>query len=526
MLHANRSFNQDCFNSEKYLTDKESRIYNRVFSIRFIAVAGLIILSVGFFCIGLSRLIYPFDFGVYESFIWLPSGLLMSGENPYAFATREPFVMSPYGIVYYLLTGIGVKFFGLQLWWGRLLSIVATLVCLISIGRIARDLTGKKHIARIAQLVFLCAYPLQMWFGVQRSDLIGLAFAFAGLSLILTEKKDSKGNKLILLFATLCFALAFFSKQTVVLPVFIAALSYWFRGKRMSVIYLLSITIALSLVIGFVLNQTSNGGYVWQHFTHAQGLPFSYYQAFALLKTFIKVPSTLVFIAAILFAAWHNRKTLFSFITNLSTQNTFLNLKKGLIIFYLVAAFSLAVVTTGRLGASTLYYLETALIGAIIFALACDWLERNGKEKYAIMFTVLLILSSGLFLISVARGEYYRWQSVPYYLEMTESVRTLTPPNSICISVYPEIVTKAGRSFHFDDWGEYNDGWSPELKEVFNKAISSKRYAAIIMHSDGLKFDGYHLVRMKTPPPEKFYKAFLYVRDANPSENEHDNERK
>lgn len=434
--------------------------------------------------------------------------------------------MAPYGVVFYFLTGIGVKFFGLQLWWGRLLSIVATFVCLVSIGKITRDLTDKKHIARIAQLSFLCAYPLQMWFGVQRSDLIGLAFAFAGLSLVLTEDEDSRRNKLRLLFAAFCFVLAFFSKQTIVLPVFIAALSYWFKGKRMSVIYLLSVTIAFSLIAGFILNQTSNGGYVWQHFTHAQGLPFSFNQAFTLLITFLKIPSTLVFIAAILFAAWHNRKTIYSFITKFSRQNTLLNSKKRLMIFYLVAAFSLAVVTTGRLGASTLYYVESALVGAVIFALACDWCERNGKEMYAGAFTVLLVLSSGLFLISVARGEYYRWQSVPYYLEMTESVKQLTPPNSICISVYPEIVTKAGRGFHFDDWGEYNDGWSPELKEVFNKAISSKRYAAIIMHSDALKFEGYHLVRMKTPPPEKFYKAFLYVRDANPSENEPDTERK
>ena len=192
-----------------------------------------------------------------------------------------------------------------------------------------------------------------------------------------------------------------------------------------------------------------------------------------------------------------------------------LDSKKGLIGFYFVAVFFFAFVTTGRLGASTLYYLETFLVASVLFALSCDWFERNGKEKYAVVFTAMLIASAVLFLFSVGRGEYNRWQSLPYYREMVENVRQLTPHDSLCISVYPDIVTAAGRDFHFDDWGEYNDGWSPELKEVFNKAISSKRYTAIIMHSDDLKFDGYHLVRMKTPPPEKFYKAFLYVRDTN-----------
>jgi hypothetical protein len=121
MLHANRIFDQDYFKPEELLTDKKSITGNRIYNVRLIAAIGLIVLSVGLLCVGISRLLYPFDTGIYEALIWHPSGLLMNGRNPYAYATREPYVMAPYGVVYYFLIGIGVKLFGLQLWWGRLI---------------------------------------------------------------------------------------------------------------------------------------------------------------------------------------------------------------------------------------------------------------------------------------------------------------------------------------------------------------------------------------------------------------------
>src|SRR5690349_24320096 len=102
-----------------------------------LAAIAAAILAVILLAVGASRLIYPFDVGHYEACIWTPSLLSTKGSNPYAFATRPPFVMAPYGYVYYLLVGIGLRVFGLQLWFGRVLTILAAVVCLICIFRIA-----------------------------------------------------------------------------------------------------------------------------------------------------------------------------------------------------------------------------------------------------------------------------------------------------------------------------------------------------------------------------------------------------
>src|SRR5437764_10487963 len=88
--------------------------------------------------IAVSRLLYPYDAGCYEANIWAPASLLLSGINPYNldYARQPPYVASTYGPAYYALIGIGLKLFGLQLWFGRALSIaaaVAAALCLAGI---------------------------------------------------------------------------------------------------------------------------------------------------------------------------------------------------------------------------------------------------------------------------------------------------------------------------------------------------------------------------------------------------------
>jgi hypothetical protein len=97
---------------------------------RFVAV----LLGISLLGLGSSRLSYPFDTGNYEAFIWSPSRLAIGGQNPYSFALCPPYVMAPYGIVYYELIGLGTKLFGLQLWFGRLASMLAAAICLVVLG--------------------------------------------------------------------------------------------------------------------------------------------------------------------------------------------------------------------------------------------------------------------------------------------------------------------------------------------------------------------------------------------------------
>ncbi len=414
--------------------------------------------------------------------------------------------MAPYGYIYYLLVGMGVKLFGLQLWFGRLLTICCALVCLWSVKKIVFALTNNKEASHIGCLTVVSLYAVQSTIAVQRPDFISLAFALLALQFAFRD-----GNKLLIL---LFLCLAFFSKQTIILPIGIAAILFWQEGTRSKAVLFFVLTILLCGLGMFLLNVTSDGGYYWQHFTHAGRLPFSIIRTRIILEAVLKSPSTLVVLACLLITAFYMGKSLLKVFRPVEIFNKGFS-KQETTVIYLLISIAFVLITSARHGASGNYYLEISFVVSIVFALAFDWLRQNQKEKLATVFLLLMIFGGAFQFARFVRGEYFRWKSVLYYREMVETVDKLTPPNSFCISVYPEIVTASGRHFHFDDWAEYTKGYSPELREVFQKEISTMRYSAIILSTDTAEKElkGYRFVKMQTPVPEKVYTAYLYVRD-------------
>src|SRR5215213_2759082 len=193
-------------------------------NLSFIIKTGTGIL--GFFLVSVivSRVVYPFDTGHLEAFNWMPATHLLEGRNPYAFAFTPPYSMTPYGIVYYALLAVGIKIFGLQLWWGRILSVLAFAVCVWAVVKITKELTGSREAARAAGLVSLALFPAQMWVAAVRSDLVALAFIFAAVALVFTIGKDAPLGFGRLVTVILLSVAAFFTKHTFLLPIVIIVL--------------------------------------------------------------------------------------------------------------------------------------------------------------------------------------------------------------------------------------------------------------------------------------------------------------
>src|SRR5262245_12178050 len=118
-------------------------------------LGAMIALALMLGALSVSRLTYPFDVGHFEACVWTPSIMSAEGQNPYQFALREPFVMAPFGYFYYLLVGIGLRVFGWQLWFGRLLSIVSAIVCVGCIAKIAWTLTRDRRGTTLCGTMFL-----------------------------------------------------------------------------------------------------------------------------------------------------------------------------------------------------------------------------------------------------------------------------------------------------------------------------------------------------------------------------------
>jgi hypothetical protein len=476
-----------------------------------LVIAGLGILTILFIGIGISRLIYPFDVGHYEAFIWTPSRMIISGENPYAYATRPPFIMAPYGAFYYVVIGVGIKLFGLQLWFGRLVSLTATMVCLACLGRLTFILTRSWRAVSLALVAFLATFPLQAWIAVQRPDLPSLALALSGLVLVVTFDDDKDRITPRSFAIVLLFAAAYFTKQTTLIPVLIGSTHYWLKGRRRSALFVLFGTVLLCLAVMVLLDRSSGpNGYFWQHFAYALQLPITYKRGVDLAVNLLLMPSSLVFLGIMVFLSHRLRSVIFE-------DGLYYSFPRLLVGIYLFVAAAQAVTFSARYGASINYYLEAMLIGSLAVALAWDRLRLTGYlQQWFYPVAIGLLTAAGSYqLARVAHGEYFRWKALPYYEEVVATLGTSVPPNSLCISVYPELVTRSGHEYHFDDFGEYTDGWSLELKELYQSALRSGRYAAIIRHGtdESYSIPGYHRVLMNTQPPSKFHNVSLYVRN-------------
>lgn len=495
------------------IDDKSRRSFSD-FDAALVARAGIAILGLALLAIAVSRIIYPFDTGNAEALSWIPAGRLFAGENPYAFAAAPPFIMSAYGVVYYAIIGVGVKLFGLQIWSGRLLSVVGFVVCLWAAAKITRRLTANREAVYATVLAGLALFPMQMWIGLMRSDLMAAAFASAALALCFTvgEKDRLKFHRLaaIIVFA----ALAFFTKHTYSLPACFIFLRFLQIGKRRGAF---SFAAAFAVIIGagiFLLDYTSSGGYIWQHFVHARHLPFGYDNLRANLPFGFKLPAYLIFLIFLLIFLYGKREFSGAGETKRTQIAALLRSPRLLILMYFAASFATAFVSSGRVGANVNYYIENSFSAIIICGLIYDWLRRIGAARLSFALVALLAASGAFQLAQIGRGEYFRWQSLAYYREIFRRVGDITAasPEKVCVSVAPELVVWNGCALEFIDYEEYDKGWSPELERIFAREMETGRFAAIVWHNDTLqtRFPNYRLVRTAEKPPGRFSVVFLY----------------
>jgi hypothetical protein len=262
----------------------------------------------------------------------------------------------------------------------------------------------------------------------------------------------------------------------------------------------------------FLLNYTSGGGYLWQHWTHAQRLTYSWRKTLFEFWGILKTPvffSGLCFLFIFIF-----RRRRFPF--KASTEGFFYVLRSPelLILFYFTLSFGWAVISSGRVGANMNYYIEGSLMLAVMCGCVYAYFKRNFLQKFALAMIVLFTLGGAFQLARILRGEYSRWQAVGYYREVLEKTRQSIPAQgATCVTVAAELAVWSGCGFHFDDYSEYEHGWSPELREIFEKEVKSNRYAAIIWDDDKLqeRFPNYRMVPMSQSAPEKFFPVYLYV---------------
>jgi len=452
--------------------------------------------------ISLSRIVYPFDAGNYEALVWDSAQLSASGQNPYAHALHPPFVVAPYGYLYYLLVGLGLKLCGLQLWAGRLLSFAGLLICIWSVSRIVRVITGSGSAAAVAAAVVVTAWPVAVWASLQRPDFVGLGFAFAGLALLFRTTSEKPVGWRTCLAATLLFAAGFLCKMTILLPFLVGAVRLYQSGRKREALGLFLGTLALIGAAMLLLNATSGGGYFWQQFEVLGQMKASPRVALRWLRALLVAPSTWVALAILGFGVLSGRPV----------RRSEERATAALVLGYLAAAFGLAYYTSMRGGSNVNYYLEATLALGIAAGVLLTRTPRLLERS--VLLTLALALTGSVQMARLGRGEYFRWKSLPYYRELAQTLGEQTPADALCVSTNPDVAAAAGRTFHFADFMFYDElATSDTLRDLLNEAIRSRSYSAFVWGKDDARFPGYQRVPMRTPLPDRYYPLYLYLRE-------------
>jgi hypothetical protein len=151
------------------------------------------------------------DYG--EPIVYAQAARLAQGEALYQPLDRQPYTVTAYTPVYYLLAGILQAGFGPGFLAGRLLSLVAAAMASVLLASLVTRCTASRPAGVLVAIPFLAlgfAGPIP-WFAVYRVDVLGLAVSLAAVRAL----GDGSSRRAIVL-AGLLAAAAVLTKQSFV----------------------------------------------------------------------------------------------------------------------------------------------------------------------------------------------------------------------------------------------------------------------------------------------------------------------
>jgi 4-amino-4-deoxy-L-arabinose transferase-like glycosyltransferase len=226
---------------------------------RLLLIGGVLLAVGAYLYVALARLRYPFELEWMEGQSLVQVDRILTGQPLYDRPALDyvPFIYPP--LYYYLAAAVGVVVHGFVPL--RLVSIVASLGCFALVFLLVRRDTGDTFAATVAVGLFAAMYRLAgAWFDVGRVDTLLLLFLLAGMILLRRETRHAAAG------ASICFALAFLTKQTAWIA-FLPPLAYalWRDWRRASLFG--GAALAVAAGASLVLDLLSHGWYRFYVFT-------------------------------------------------------------------------------------------------------------------------------------------------------------------------------------------------------------------------------------------------------------------
>ncbi|MDP8247681.1 MAG: sulfatase-like hydrolase/transferase [Candidatus Tritonobacter lacicola] len=441
------------------------------FAFRLALLAALVLFSVCFLVVALSRLAYPYEIEWNEGGILCHTMMALRGHPIYV-APNAGFFPWTYMPLYYYVLALISFFTGIHLWTGRCVSIISTLIIAYLVWRIVRRETANRQAGIVGASIFLAAYGITgFWYDIVRMDSMALALLLGGFYIIrFGEWKTQVVGALLL-------TLAIFSKQNLLVLFPFAILCAIFEGKRKAAAFTISLILFPPLLFG-AFNIRTGGWFL----NYTMGAPVSH--GFTWAATFSTTCNYLVyrmplfvlsfFILAI-GATW----------TIVTRQRT--RPKPTWLIAFL-GAYLCYLVTLSHPGAYKNVVIPVVLFGAvltgILWSFAASWKGVPGHMGHLILY--------GIMAFQLWLFRYDPWHQIPTRLDyeagdaLIERLREID--GDILMEYHPYYPMMAGKEpgFHHDAlFDRYARGrraiTCESMPPDLLRKIQNKEYSAIIL---------------------------------------------
>lgn len=223
---------------------------------KILLLLTLVIVHSFFILHSLKIITYPYEIDPIEGLMLNASRLFAGGKALYYNNPSINYhnITTLYPPLYYLLTGLWLKYFGVNFFGGRLISFLSTYVSAFLIFLILLKLTRNRFLSLTLSLMFPLLLPISCCGQYMRVDSLGLFLSLFALYLSTTE------NRFFFYLSPVVLVLAFFTKfnfANLIVSVFILAIV---TKKAKWISYLLEFAL-LSSVAFFWLNRTTEGAF-------------------------------------------------------------------------------------------------------------------------------------------------------------------------------------------------------------------------------------------------------------------------
>jgi hypothetical protein len=169
----------------------------------------LIVFSAFYFYHAARIILFPFSVDYGEGFLLGQGKNLAAFEGIYDPIDASPWLVSNYPPLYPMVVAMGVKLFGTQFYFGRVVSLAGVLVAGFCLYRMTLLQTMSRLAAWIAMLAWFASYPIYDWGTHHRVDSLGIGLEALGLLFLLRRER--------LKMAAAFFLLALFTRQTILM---------------------------------------------------------------------------------------------------------------------------------------------------------------------------------------------------------------------------------------------------------------------------------------------------------------------